>query len=159
MSDQQVTENRSNAKKLILLLVCLVLVIVVALMVWKPWADDKPSKAESSKSKVTPGGAKLERYPVPKLSTLKNDPAKAAQARVNTCEPLKPGGQKSMGVIKNDSKTDRDYTVTIFFMHEEDPINFAQTRVSVPAGKTYPWVVEKAFGTDFKLTCKLAAVS
>ncbi len=145
----------SSKKKVVALAVALVVLVVavVAITLAVRGGDDDASTASG------PGGTQLDQYPVPDVDKLDKVGSKAKQTEITSCSALDEGGWQAMGTVENTGDKPRDYEITVFFMNDEKAVNFAATKVTAPADTKVPWVVEKVFGTDYDLTCKLVAVS
>jgi hypothetical protein len=101
------------------------------------------------------------RYPVPSVKGLNGDPAKEAAVTLTDCAAMSDGsGWVATGHAKNSGKTERAFVVTVFFSEGDAAVNFAQSRITIPAGKTQPWAAPKQFSVGTaKLTCKVVAVN
>lgn len=153
MSARSRVKPAGRSRRVIWAALAVALVAVVAIVALLLRSGDDEVAAPTG-----PGGHQLDRYPVPASKDLERSKAKRKQTTITACEALEPGGVRAMGTVENTGETDQDYAITVYFMRGDEPVNFADTRVSVPAGETVPWVAEKVFGTDDELTCRIAAV-
>ena len=119
------------------------------------------ASADSASASASASAAEQIRYPPPPASALVNDELKAKSVVITGCDELLNGGQQAIGTVENLAATDQRFTITIDFTDADDGtaiVNWASVDVQVPAGRTVPWVAEKAFKTSRRLDCSVAAV-
>jgi hypothetical protein len=98
---------------------------------------------------------------VPSVERLNNVQAKYEATKLRDCARLSDGsGWLATGTVTNTAKKAQTFTVTAYFLAGDQPINYAESTVNVPAGKTGQWVAIKRFTAgSAALTCKVVAVS
>jgi hypothetical protein len=71
-----------------------------------------------------------------------------------------PGGWGASGVAANPGTTPVSYKITVYFTDTKaTTLDYAQTTVTVPAGKTQPWTANKTFApVPSKVLCVLVGV-
>lgn len=99
--------------------------------------------------------------PLPSVSSLKGSSEKAEAVTVTDCSALTGGaGWVAAGTAKNGTKKEAVFTITVFFLQGDQPVNFAQSRVTIPAHQTRPWAAPARFNAGTAtLTCKVVAVN
>jgi hypothetical protein len=116
------------------------------------------SHPKSVSASSGPGGTVLSRYPVPPAASIADDPVKKAQTTITSCAALPGGGWRAIGSVHNTGNAAMTYTIVVFFMDKDSPVNFADTYVKVAPNGSATWVAEKRFGTSRSLSCRLTGV-
>ena len=125
----------------------------------------------SGKDKATPSGstsgspsasASTKSSPLVQNS-LPKSVANSVTARKNV-KPTKcaavPGGWGAEGTATNPGTTPVTYTITVFFTTTSaTALDFATTKVTVPAGKTENWSASKKFAAQATMLCPIPGVT
>jgi hypothetical protein len=127
-------------------------------------SSSAPKKTEtpapSSISRPTPSKTSptLQQNPLPK--TLPTNQPKVRGNVVQTKCAAIPGGWSAAGTVKNPDKKKRTYHILVFFTTTHaTTLDFASTKVTVPAGKTAKWQAQKKFAAQKKMLCPMPSIS
>lgn len=132
----------------------------IALAASTACTSSKPGK--STVPMVPSAAVSLSQYPLPPAADLVSDPALVKTVTISKCTALAGGGHRAMGIAKNVGTKSVRLKITVYFKRVSSsasaPVNWAETEVSVPPGRSVPWVTEKAFRASPNLTCVVKAV-
>jgi len=131
----------------------------IALAASTACSSSKPGKATPA---LNPSAAvSLGQYPLPPAADLSSNPTLVKAVTITKCTPLVGGGHRAIGVAKNVGAKPVRLKITVYFNRTNganSPVNWAVTEVSVPQGRSVPWVTEKAFRASTNLVCAVKAV-
>lgn len=114
-------------------------------------SEGQPAAAPTAKDKDA--GAN----PLP--TKMANDPGIRQNIVQTKCEAI-PGGWSAQGTAKNPGKKAVTYKVIVHFTTTKaTTLDYAQTLVKVPPGKTVAWNAKKHFAAEQKMLCPMPGIS
>jgi hypothetical protein len=95
---------------------------------------------------------------LPSPSAIRNDVKLHRQTAITSCTS-KPGGWQASGKSVNPGKNDVHLTITVFFTTTTATVlDYATTKVTVPAGGTAKWTAAATFPAQPTMLCVLRGV-
>ncbi|SOD74607.1 hypothetical protein SAMN05892883_3793 [Jatrophihabitans sp. GAS493] len=121
-----------------------------------------PSKSPTSAAKTSASKASASPLPVqnplPSPGQIPNDVKLRRQVSITSCT-AKPGGWQAKGKAVNTGGKKVILTITVFFTTTSATVlDYATTKVSVPAGGTADWTAAATFAAEPTMRCVLRGV-
>ncbi|GAA4192220.1 hypothetical protein GCM10022252_33260 [Streptosporangium oxazolinicum] len=124
-------------------------------------SDVDPANNASVVSEKTPAAAptseSVEANPLP--TKMANDPGVRKNIAQTKCAAV-PGGWGAEGTAKNPEKKPVTYKIVVYFTTPKaTTLDYAQTLVEVPPGKTVTWSAAKQFAAKRQMLCPMPGIS
>ncbi|SDJ09613.1 hypothetical protein SAMN05444157_1713 [Frankineae bacterium MT45] len=111
-----------------------------------------PSASKSSASQIPP------QHSLPAPASIRNDVKLRRQVSITSCA-AKPGGWQAKGKAVNTGKKNVVLTITVFFTTTSATVlDYATTKVAVPAGGDADWTAAADFAAEPSMNCVLRGV-
>ncbi|WP_426564986.1 hypothetical protein ACPPVT_02050 [Angustibacter sp. McL0619] len=138
--------------------VVLVAVTVTATAAGCTSSGSKPSPSAASSGSKTSATHLPTQKPLPAPSKIRNDVELRRTTEITSCTS-KSGGWQASGKSVNPSKKDVHLTVTVFFTTTAATVlDYATTKVKVPAGGDAKWTAAASFAAEPNMRCVLRGV-
>ncbi|MDH2430447.1 hypothetical protein [Sphaerisporangium sp. TRM90804] len=123
------------------------------------WDDDTPRTAAGAPKSPSASSAPQDAGANPLPTKIPNDPDVRANVVRTECEAI-PGGWGAKGTAKNPGENPVTYKIIVHFTTTKaTTLDYAQTRVTVPPGKTVRWSAEKHFAAKRQMLCPIPGIS
>ncbi|GII47467.1 hypothetical protein Psi02_38910 [Planotetraspora silvatica] len=135
----------------------LAMMLASALVAGCSSSEDAAREAPQKSPTPAPSAPNIAANPLP--TKLANDPGIRDNIVQTKCDAV-PGGWGAKGTAKNPGTKTVTYKIVVYFTTTKaTTLDFAQTLVKVPPGKTVPWSATKHFEAKQQMLCPMPGIS